>query len=123
MTNYNWVGLDGSQVLAHLTPILRYDSLCTMEEILRGHSIHKNLDVAPDALLPFGHGDGGGGPRPLLMERLRRARAVGLQSNGQSQEMPLVKQRSTLSDFYEHLRSSTDNGAKLPSWCVERWPQ
>ena len=75
-----------------------------------------NLDGSPDAVIAFGHGDGGGGARPLLLERLRRARAAGMAGGGQSQEMPLIKQGSTLSDFFEHLRATTKNGKSLPDW-------
>ena len=120
-TSFNWVGLDGTQLLSHITPIQRYDSLCTMDEITRANVYHKNLDVSPDAVIAFGHGDGGGGPRPLLLERLRRARAVAMKGNGQSEEMPLLKQGSTLSDFFEHLRKTTDNGSKLPDWYGEMY--
>ena len=118
LTNFNWVGLDGSQLLAHLTPILRYDSVCTIEEITRAYPHHQDLEVAPDAVIAFGHGDGGGGPRPLLLERLRRARNVGLKSMGASEEMPLIKQGSSLSDFYSHLREISNNGKALPDWYV-----
>jgi len=77
-----------------------------------------NLEASPDAVLAFGHGDGGGGPRPLLMERLRRARAAALAGGGQSQEMPLIKQRATLTEFFEHLQRTTKNGKRLPDWSV-----
>ena len=115
-TSFNWVGLDGSQLLSHVNPINRYDSACTIEEIVKGHRNHMNLEGSPDAVIAFGHGDGGGGPRPLLLERLRRARAAGLPGGGKSEEMPLIKQRSTLSDFFEHLRKTTKNGKGLPDW-------
>ena len=115
-TSFNWVGLDGSQLLSHVTPITRYDSLATVEEITRAHSGHKNQESSPDSVIAFGHGDGGGGPRPLLLERLRRARAAGLPGAGQSAEMPLVKQGGTLSQFFEHLQKTTNNGAQLPDW-------
>ena len=115
-TSFNWAGIDGSQLLSHVTPITRYDSVCTVDEIVKGHSNHRNLEVSSDAIIAFGHGDGGGGPKPLLLERLRRVRAAALAGGGQSQEMPLVKQGSTFSDFFEYLQETTENGAKLPVW-------
>ncbi|ORX40242.1 alpha-mannosidase [Kockovaella imperatae] len=115
-TSFNWVGLDGSQLLSHVTPITRYDSLATIEEITRAHSGHKNQESSPDSVIAFGHGDGGGGPRPLLLERLRRARAAGQLSNGQSAEMPLVRQCATLSDFFKHVQKTTRDGTELPDW-------
>ena len=116
LTNFNWAGIDGTQVLTHITPIHRYDSLATMTEIVRGYGEHQNIEDTPDAVLAFGHGDGGGGPRPLLLERVSRARGIGMKSLGQSAEMPLVKQGSTLSEFFDHVRQDTKEGAKLPVW-------
>lgn len=116
LTTFNWVGLDGSQVLSHITPIKRYDSDCTLPEIMRGYQHHKNMDVTNESLLMFGNGDGGGGPSAVMLERLRRTRAAGLHSDKSGAEVPLVKTGFTLSEFFEHTRKKTDNGKVLPCW-------
>ena len=44
-TTFNWVGLDGSQVLTHMTPVNNYNSQCNIDDIRRGTTGHKNLEV------------------------------------------------------------------------------
>ena len=119
MTTFNWVGLDGTQLLSHVTPIQRYDSDCTLPEIMKGYSYHKNLDVTNESLLMFGNGDGGGGPSAVMLERLRRTRAAGLHSDRSGEQLPLVKTGFSLSEFFENTRKKTDNGKSLPAWYVQ----
>lgn len=83
---------------------------------MRGYHEHKNLDVTNESLLMFGHGDGGGGPSAVMLERLRRTRAASLHSDKSGAELPLVKTGFTLSEFFEHTRKKTDNGKILPAW-------
>jgi len=119
LTTFNWVGLDGTQLLSHITPIQRYDSDCTLPEIMKGYSHHKNLDVTNESLLMFGNGDGGGGPSAVMLERLRRTRAAGLHSDRSGEQLPLVKTGFSLSEFFENTRKKTDNGKSLPAWYVQ----
>lgn len=42
-------------------------------EIIKGVSANKNLEVTDQCLFLFGNGDGGGGPTPLMMEKVGRA--------------------------------------------------
>lgn len=37
---------------------------------------HHDLEYSNESLLCFGHGDGGGGPTPEMLERLRRVNDV-----------------------------------------------
>jgi len=39
-------------------------------EIVKGVSANKNLEVTDQCLFLFGNGDGGGGPTPLMMEKV-----------------------------------------------------
>jgi alpha-mannosidase len=96
---------------------------------------HKNLEVTgesdsrvafvPDghslaqSLLLFGNGDGGGGPTPVMLEKLRRARAVGKQHDAGGQ-LPLVKMGGSFEQFFDSVRKETSNATKLPNWCVVR---
>ncbi len=59
-----WEGLDGTRVLTHFPPVDTYNAEITPEEF--GFSITNFKDHAwsTDSLMPFGHGDGGGGPDP-----------------------------------------------------------
>ncbi len=67
-----WEGLDGSRVLTHFPPVDTYNAEITPEEF--GFSIPNFKDHAwsTDSLMPFGHGDGGGGPTREMLERARR---------------------------------------------------
>ncbi|KAK1922964.1 alpha-mannosidase [Papiliotrema laurentii] len=114
-STFNWVGLDGSQVLTHMTPVDNYNSQCNLSEIRRGTTGHKNLEVTSQALLLFGNGDGGGGPTPPMLEKLRRARSVGKQHDAGGQ-LPLIKMGGTFEQFFDSVREETVNGTRLPNW-------
>ena len=88
-----------------------------MSEIRRGMTGHKNLEVTSQALLLFGNGDGGGGPTPPMLEKLRRARTVGKQHDAGGQ-LPLVKMGGTFEGFYDSVREETLDGTRLPNWYV-----
>ncbi|KAN0061958.1 Glycoside hydrolase, 38 vacuolar alpha mannosidase [Thecaphora frezii] len=111
-----WVGLDGTQIIVHLTPINNYDSQCGVNDIIRGIKNNQDLWVQDSALLLFGFGDGGGGPTEVMLERLRRARAV---NNNGFKDMPRVTMGRSARDFFEHVRTTTDNGKRLSTWSGE----
>jgi alpha-mannosidase len=71
---FTWEGIDGSQVLAHFPPADTYNSICDLAELRRAARDYKDHDRSRHAYLLFGHGDGGGGPTPRMLELLRRAR-------------------------------------------------
>lgn len=121
LTTFNWVGLDGSQVLTHITPILRYDSYATLDEVMRAYPNNKNLDTVPESLICYGHGDGGGGPTPIMMERLRRERAAAETHDKSGAQMPKVKTGVTMGQFYDMLRNKTDGGRTLATWNGEMY--
>lgn len=54
-----------------MTPVDSYNSQANYDELLKGTKGHKNLGVTDEALLLFGNGDGGGGPTPLMLEKVR----------------------------------------------------
>lgn len=43
---------------------------------MRSATKHHDLEYSNESLLCFGHGDGGGGPTPEMLERLRRVNDV-----------------------------------------------
>ncbi|TYJ52493.1 hypothetical protein B9479_006887 [Cryptococcus floricola] len=114
-STFNWVGLDGSQILTHMTPVDNYNSQCNIDDIRKGVTGHKNLDVTSQALLLFGNGDGGGGPTPPMLEKLRRARSVAQRPDAGGQ-LPLVKMGGSFSDFFDSVRDETKGGVRLPYW-------
>ena len=77
-TTMNWVSLDGSQVLAHLSPVGTYNAACDYAEILKTVWNHKNLGDTDQSMILYGNGDGGGGPNEQHLERVRNSRYVQL---------------------------------------------
>ncbi|CAP69371.1 uncharacterized protein PODANS_1_10350 [Podospora anserina S mat+] len=111
-TTFNWVALDGSQVICHMPPAETYTAEAHFGDVKRSMSQHKSLDQDPTSLLVFGKGDGGGGPTWQHLEKLRRARGisdtVGL--------LPRVHMGSSVDDFFHHLEAKGD---KLVTWYGE----
>nr|GAT45299.1 glycoside hydrolase family 38 protein [Mycena chlorophos] len=111
-STFNWVGLDGSQVLCHMTPVDTYTAQATVGDVNRAVTNHKNLESSDTSLLVFGNGDGGGGPLPKMMENLRRIRAT---TNNHRELAPVVMGRS-VDEFFDYLSESTNAGKTLPNW-------
>lgn len=69
---FNWEGLDGTSIFTHFPPVDTYNCELQAEEINRSQVNFNDNDRATRALIPFGHGDGGGGPTSEQIERARR---------------------------------------------------
>lgn len=69
---FTWVGIDGSEVLAHFPPANTYNAVCTVEEVRRHARNYKDNDRSKHAMYLFGYGDGGGGPTRGMIEALTR---------------------------------------------------
>ncbi|WRT66773.1 uncharacterized protein IL334_003736 [Kwoniella shivajii] len=110
-STFNWVGLDGSQVLAHMTPTDTYNAQANYSELQKGMIQHKNLESTDQCLLLFGNGDGGGGPTALMLEKLRRLGS----SSKKNPEIPTVR-IAKIDDFFDHVAKKTKGGKTLPSW-------
>ena len=67
-----WEGLDGSRVLTHFPPVDTYNAEITPDEFAFSITNFKDHAWSRDSLMPFGHGDGGGGPTREMLERARR---------------------------------------------------
>ncbi|KAK0458541.1 glycoside hydrolase family 38 protein [Desarmillaria tabescens] len=111
-STFNWVGIDGTQVLCHMTPVETYTAQATVGDVKKGIENHKNLESSATALLVFGNGDGGGGPLPKMLENLRRIRAV----TNTHRELVSVNMGHSVDEFFDMLLSTTGQGSKLPNW-------
>jgi len=111
-STFNWVGIDGTQVLCHMTPVDTYTAQATTGDVRKAVNNHKNLESSDMGLLVFGNGDGGGGPLAKMLENLRRIRAAG----NNSRELPLVKMGHTTEAFFDRLEKESGQGAELPNW-------
>ena len=68
-TTFNWVSLDGSQVICHMAPSETYTADANFGDVKRSVTQHKSLDQDNTSLLVFGKGDGGGGPTRDMLEK------------------------------------------------------
>ncbi|KIJ30485.1 glycoside hydrolase family 38 protein [Sphaerobolus stellatus SS14] len=111
-STFNWIGIDGTQVLCHMTPVETYTAQATIGDVVKGATNNKNTESAPNALLVFGNGDGGGGPLPPMLENMRRMRAVG----NNNRDLPVVSMGKSVDDFFHDLDNDTEHGKVLPNW-------
>lgn len=70
--SFDWIGIDGTSVLTHLTPGHNYNSSILPEDLRFAERNVASLDEAalPTWLQPYGFGDGGGGPTVEQIERI-----------------------------------------------------
>ncbi|HET7432699.1 MAG TPA: glycoside hydrolase family 38 C-terminal domain-containing protein [Nocardioides sp.] len=67
-----WEGIDGTRVFTHFPPVDTYNSELTGAELAHSAANFRDRGPAARALVPFGHGDGGGGPTRGMLARARR---------------------------------------------------
>ncbi|KAI7495464.1 putative alpha-mannosidase I [Hortaea werneckii] len=115
-TTFNWVSLDGSQVICHMAPCETYTADAHFGDVKRSVTQHKSMDQDTTSLLPFGKGDGGGGPTFEQLEKLRRCRGlsdtVGL--------LPPAKIPESVDAFFDRLEHRAATGdTQLVTWYGE----
>jgi alpha-mannosidase len=69
-----WEGIDGTRVFTHFPPVDTYNATFSGAEIAHAVRNYADKGRGSRSLLPFGHGDGGGGPTREMLERARRLR-------------------------------------------------
>lgn len=69
-----WEGIDGSRVFTHLPPADTYGSELTPGELLHAERTFRDAGAARTSLVPFGWGDGGGGPTREMLAAAERSR-------------------------------------------------
>jgi alpha-mannosidase len=114
-TTFNWVSLDGSQVICHMAPSETYTANAHFGDVSRSVTQHKSMDQDATSLLVFGKGDGGGGPTWEMLEKLRRCRGlsdtVGL--------LPRVKMGNSVDEFFAAIEKKIAEGLDLVTWWGE----
>jgi len=71
-----WEGIDGTRIFTHFPPVDTYNSTLEQPQLhhaARGYAEHGRGSTS---LVPFGFGDGGGGPSREMLERARRTRSL-----------------------------------------------
>ena len=102
-----WEGLDGTKVLTHFPPVDTYNAEITPAEF--GFSVTNFRDHAwsKDSLMPFGHGDGGGGPTREMLERARRLAHIDARA---------TLEVGTPAAMFERIEHDVERGAPTPVW-------
>lgn len=111
-TTFNWVALDGSQVICHMPPSETYTAEASFDDALKSVTQHKSMDQDATSLMVFGKGDGGGGPTWEMLERLRRCRGV----SDTVGRLPRVHMGKTVDHFFAEVEKKAD---KLTTWYGE----
>ncbi|KAI9927782.1 Glycoside hydrolase, 38 vacuolar alpha mannosidase [Aspergillus wentii] len=114
-TTFQWVALDGSQVMCHMTPAETYTASAHFGDVKRSITQHKSMDQDNTSLLVFGKGDGGGGPTFEHLEKLRRCRGL----SDQTGLLPRVKMGVSVEDFFDQLEKKAAEGTKFVTWYGE----
>ncbi|MGN5732675.1 alpha-mannosidase [Arthrobacter psychrochitiniphilus] len=71
---FNWEGIDGTRVFTHFPPADTYNSQLSGAELAHTVRNFRDKGAAKNSLIPFGWGDGGGGPTREMLARAKRTR-------------------------------------------------
>ena len=75
---FSWEGIDGSRIFTHFPPVDTYSAALSGEELARAQRQYAEKGASNVSLVPFGFGDGGGGPtREMLAAAARTASLEG----------------------------------------------
>ncbi|MFD6655785.1 alpha-mannosidase [Streptomyces parvus] len=69
-----WEGIDGTRVFTHFPPVDTYNAQLHARQLAHAEKNFADKGLATRSLVPFGWGDGGGGPTREMLERARRLR-------------------------------------------------
>jgi alpha-mannosidase len=71
-STFFWEGIDGTRIFTHFPPVDTYNSVLSGEELARAQRQYREKGASNVSLVPFGYGDGGGGPtREMLATAVR----------------------------------------------------
>jgi alpha-mannosidase len=102
-----WEGLDGTRVLTHFPPVDTYNAEVTGREMVFSEQNFQDHGWSDWALMPYGYGNGGGGPTREMVDRAARMRDL----DG-SPRLTL----GTSDEFFEHVESEVVADAPVPVW-------
>ena len=106
-STFEWQGLDGSQVLTHFPPVDTYNATIVGEEIVHSVNNFRDHGWSDWSLMPYGHGNGGGGSTREMIERTRRFNDLA----GAPQVRP-----GTTDEFFAHVEAEIIAGGRVPVW-------
>ncbi|MFZ1382279.1 MAG: glycoside hydrolase family 38 C-terminal domain-containing protein [Scrofimicrobium sp.] len=105
-----WEGTDGSRLFTHFPPVATYNSVLDSPEIEKASRDFNDKGPANKSLVPFGYGDGGGGPtREMVFQGRRLADLEG---------SPKVRM-SDPDEFFDDALAQY--GEQAPTWVGEMY--
>ena len=102
-----WEGVDGTRVLTHFPPVDTYNAELTPGELVAAVDRFADHGWSRWSLVPFGYGDGGGGPTREMLDRARRMEDLAGVS-------PV--RLGTAGDFFAEVETELAHGAEAPVW-------
>lgn len=120
---FMWEGIDGSEVLTYFLTAAEYDKVLSgnhrtiyeakinPSQIMGAWRRYQQKNINDDVLVPYGYGDGGGGPTRDDLEYSSRMQK-GLPG------CPVVKME-TVGNYLEGLEKKVAGNPKLPRWVGE----
>ncbi|HAM25581.1 MAG TPA: alpha-mannosidase [Microbacteriaceae bacterium] len=73
---FDWEGIDGTRIFTHFPPVDTYNSILSGKELAKAQRQYAEKGAANSSLVPFGFGDGGGGPTREMLAAARRTRSL-----------------------------------------------
>jgi len=103
-SSFIWRGIDGSEVVVHVTQGEGYNQEVLPGQLRNGAQAYRQADVHDEFLAPTGYGDGGGGVTEEMCERARRVTSLS--------GLPETRW-GRIDKFFKKLN---EKRAKLPLW-------
>ncbi|MFJ6571162.1 alpha-mannosidase [Streptomyces sp. NPDC091292] len=105
-----WEGIDGTRVFTHFPPVDTYNAHFHARELAHAERNFADKGRATRSLVPFGWGDGGGGPTREMLEKARRLRSL--------EGSPTVEIERPSAFF---TAAEEEYGAQAPVWSGEMY--
>ena len=108
-STFAWEGIDGTRVLTHFPPVNDYNSDLSGRDLARAERNYAEHGKGTISLVPFGWGDGGGGPTREMLAAAHRTHSL--------EGSPAVRIDSPAAFFADAAAENPD----LPVWSGEMY--
>jgi len=102
-----WEGIDGTRVLTHFPPVDTYNAEVMPGEVAVSVERFREHAWSGVSLMPFGYGDGGGGPTREMLERAHRLATA---------DQRAAVELGTPAEFFVEVEREAFRGADIPVW-------
>ncbi|MBP3037762.1 alpha-mannosidase [Arthrobacter sp. zg-ZUI100] len=75
-STFSWEGIDGSRLFTHFPPVATYNAELSGQELARAQRQYAEKGFGNTSLVPFGWGDGGGGPTREMLAAAHRTASL-----------------------------------------------